>query len=49
MRMLGAVFCQQHINICRVINTPTDNTSEEPLAQGKKLQKNRQNHHGLQF
>jgi hypothetical protein len=38
-RILGAVFCQQHINSYRVINTPTDNTSEEPLAQGKKLQK----------
>jgi hypothetical protein len=47
MRVLGAVFCQQHINICRVINTPTDNTSEELLAQGKKLQKNRQKYHEL--
>jgi hypothetical protein len=30
---------QQHINTAFVINSPTDYTVQEPLAQGKKLQK----------
>jgi len=32
------VVCQQIVNTNVVINTPVDYTAQEPVAQGKKLQ-----------